>query len=163
MPRLDDLDRSIAERSAKNPEFAALLSHAMVLRRRQYRVRRFWSRLCRWPGNRLQALRMFYQRGRRGWSDGDASTLDYTVAKLLASMLAYHAAHAHGFPGEHANFPEGQTPEAWQAYVFSLSQAFEDYAVAMGGEDDPPLSDEQLEPLQDAMRRLFDHFQYLWD
>jgi hypothetical protein len=33
----------------------------------------------------------------------------------------------------------------------------------MGGEDDPPLYDEQLEPLKDAMRRLFDHFQYLWD
>ena len=67
------------------------------------------------------------------------------AAHVLAGMLAYHAAHSKTFPGEHVDFPEGRTPEAWNAYVHGLAQAFEHYITSMGGEDEPIYTDEQME------------------
>ena len=126
------------------------------------RLRSAWHRCTRWPGDRLSALRIFYQRGKRGWATGDADCLDRWAAQVLAGMLAYHAAHSKTFPGEHVDFPEGRTPEAWNAYVHGLAQAFEHYITSIEGAGESIYTDEQMEPMLAAMRKLFDHFQYLW-
>ncbi len=101
----------------------------------------------------------FYQRGKRGWAGRDAASLDHYIARLVGEMLESQAANLVSFPGEEVDFPEGQSLEAWQAYLRQLAMPFQDYVAS-----EPHFAEnEQYRQMIEGMRRLFDYYGYLWD
>jgi|SRR5579885_2595555 len=104
-------------------------------------------------------MRAFYQRGRRGWADQDAASLDYYVARITWEMLEAQAKNLVSFPGEDADFPEGQSLEAWHTYLRRLAMPFQDYVASY-----PHFAEnESYRQMIEGMRKVYDHYGYLWD
>jgi len=61
-------------------EFIALLDQEG--RRPSPYVRQFFLRIIEWPAQRWRNLRVFIQRGRRGWADRDTWNLDEYLARV---------------------------------------------------------------------------------
>ena len=65
----------------------------------------YWSiyRFFRWhkvfhPIEMYREVKYFIQRGRRGWSDRDAWSLDYYLTSWMPEALGYIRKHKHGVP-----------------------------------------------------------------
>ncbi len=101
----------------------------------------------------------FYQRGRRGWAGRDAASMDHYLARIIGEMLESQAANLVSYPGDGCGFPEGETLEAWQAYLRRLAMPFQDYVASY-----PQFSEnEQYQQMIEGMCKLYDHYGYLWD
>jgi len=96
----------------------------------------------------------FWQRGRRGWADCDAWSLDSYVTRVAAEGMARLAAGTSGWPGEQSKWA---TPEAWDEHLASL-------AVRLGAWNSDSFSDrEMFEVTKRAMQEFADNLGVYWD
>ena len=77
-----------------------------------FKTRRGWYRVTRVPSD----VEHIYQRARRGWSDRDTYSMDYTIAQQLDEMFTSFIRHfevdGHGAPMSfHEAIAEDQLPE----------------------------------------------------
>lgn len=70
-----------------------------------FRHRIKWA--LEWPGDKYRAVLWFIQRGRRGWSDRDAWSVDWTLTRILPPMLTRIRDNKQGMPMEF--FPTGKS------------------------------------------------------
>lgn len=75
--------------------------------------RRFLSIIIDIPYN----IRMFYQRGRRGWSDSDAWNADYHLAEVISGICLELKRIAHGHPSD-------LTQESWNKILLEIADGF---------------------------------------
>jgi hypothetical protein len=66
------------------------------------------------PRDRYNDVRYFVQRGRRGWSDRDAWSVDYYLAEVIPPMLRRLVEYGNGFPA--GIMSEDFTEDEWEAH-----------------------------------------------
>jgi hypothetical protein len=99
-------------------------------------------------------IRRFIQRGRRGWSEMDAWSLDLYLARVMSESIGYLAENGHTYPGT----DQWETPEKWQAHLRDLSQR-----LTRWNGDDSFLDEGAYQETVQAIRELCDVWGHLWD
>ncbi len=99
----------------------------------------------------------FAQRGRRGWSDADAWSMDSYVARVVSQMLLHLAATTHSWPGEGSRWP---APQAWEEHLRDLGAR-----IGAWGSWDLPGYDDQAayEVTRQAMTEFSQDLGQYWD
>lgn len=97
-------------------------------------------------------VRWFIQRGRRGWADCDAWSLDCYIARILAQALPRLGA-GYAYPGT----GQWDTPVKWTAYV-------NDLAGRCGAWNEETFCDrDAYEITREAVREFGDNLGVFWD
>lgn len=108
-----------------------------------------WSRrtLCARP------VLLFWQRGRRGWSDEDLWSFDVYLAKTMASGFRALADRTHGWPSD-----QFDTFEDYQQFLRRIADTLEHWTTVDGFCDRAA-----FEAAQQAMREVAEHWGTYWD
>ena len=80
----------------------------------------------------VNTLKAVSQRSRRGWSTGEVHDLGHSLAARLADQLDFLAENAHGWPGEHTEWP---TFEDWTAALHEKATSLRRFAGTAATEE----------------------------
>ncbi len=134
-------------------------------------VHRFW-RWTIWervsPRRNWRRLRVFWQRGRRGWADEDVWGLDSYLARVIAESTAHLAEIAHGCPisflpdyktrWDHTREESELAHAEWHAWLRAASAHFAAYEQVQDVGTEAAY-DEWAE----KAKTIFDNWGGLWD
>lgn len=120
------------------------------------------------PRSFLHKVRLFFQRGRLGYTHEDYWCLNYHLAKYLAGVLRDWSVKVNSYPGkcEKISFTE----EEWVLFLTTSAEAFQDWIDIEEG-DDPYCQKEETKKKHDrcmkVIRRFFlvtsEIFETMWD
>ena len=126
-----------------------------------------WSPIWRifyyYPKSLFHKVRMFFQRGRLGYTHEDYWGFDYNLAKYLAGVLHDWAKNGKSFPSE--DF----TAKEWEYFLATSAEAFQKYVWVE--ENDPHFEKKETKDEYDRamkkIRRFFlitaKMFETMWD
>jgi hypothetical protein len=147
--------------------------------RRRLRIRLApWRRRIGFPKRWRTEVKVFLQRGRRGWSASDVWSMDDYICTLLGQMTAELRAKAHGHPcmatetsacGGMPDSPPCNCEQAWNETLDAISAPLLAYRThwdfTEGESSDQHWQREKriIAEAQDALRLLADHLPAMWD
>ena len=118
----------------------------------------------------LRRLRWFWQRGRRGWADGDVWSLDYYLARVIAESVEYLRRTNHGNPclGTPPRDCENcDCSERYDSALWTISKGFQAYwdseKLSWQGDWGKQKEAAMEAALRESLRLLAEHFRSLWD
>jgi hypothetical protein len=116
-----------------------------------YRLGRCWGRVKRVL--LLRDVRMFCQRGRRGYSDEDLWSFDCYIARVMSRGIAQLADVTHSWPSN----MEWPQPEDWDTYLRDLSRRLGHWT------DENFLDRDAFEVTRAAVEEFGKNFGHFWD
>ena len=93
------------------------------------------------------------QRGRRGWADSDAWSLDTYVSRVLSELLIHLRDTTHSYPA-------GLTEDGWSEILTEMAQGFDRWASRWDNDDDGTEAYDDVRRSLHLLRKWFDN---LWD
>lgn len=126
-----------------------------------------WCPLCRLfyfrPKNFFHNIKLFIQRGKRGYSQEDYWCLNYYLAKYLAGVLDDWVEKSHSYPLELSG--KTFTEKEWDLFLKDSSEAFKKYVEFQDTWNFPKQG--EYEANMKKIRRFFfilgDNFDSFWD
>lgn len=169
-------------KNARSPdEWLAYWERQSRIRRARRRLRRHWIRVKRklaFPRRWKAAVKVFVQRGRRGWSTPDVWGMDDYICTLLGQMTAELRAKTHSHPcmatessacGGMPDSPPCNCEQAWNETLDAIAGPLLTYRTHWdfpdGESSDQHWQREKriIAEAQDALRLLADHLPAMWD
>lgn len=100
----------------------------------------------------FRAVRMFIQRGRRGWCDEDVWSVDSYINRVTGEMVKRLAETTPGYPGL-----EFRSLDEWKTFLSELSDDM------LAWNDDSFLEHDSFRRAEGAWHRFPDYFGGYWD
>lgn len=129
-----------------------------------YPIYRFWYAYN--PRQLYKELKYFYQRGTRGWSDGDWWSTNSYLSKVIPEMLRKQAKDGNSYPFD-------KTSESWEKELLKAAsdiEAYEKFETNVELPENKKDHDKYFEQSKEARRRtreglkwLMENFMTLWD
>lgn len=126
-----------------------------------------WKIFYFYPKEFIHNTRMFFQRGRLGYTHEDYWGFNYNLAKYLAGVLQDWANNGKSFPSEYNNITF--TAEEWDYFLSTSAEAFQEYIWVE--DNDPYFEKKETKDRYDRamkkIRRFFlitsEMFETMWD